>query len=90
LWNSNQNKNIIFFRNHPMNIPTEFVPIGLVDSEKKIKNRQHPFCLFYVFLINNKKNINFLEDYSLNIPTNFGLLFRRLFIEHSYQLWFTF
>ena len=73
-----------------MNIPTEFVPIGLVDSEKKIKNRQHPFCLFYVFLINNKKNINFLEDYSLNIPTNSGLHFRRLFIEHSYQLWFTF
>jgi hypothetical protein len=34
-------KKIIFFKNHPMNIPTEFAPVSLVDSEKKIKNRQH-------------------------------------------------
>ena len=41
-----------------MNIPTEFVPIGLVDSEK-IKNRQDPFCLLldllFLLCISDKK-----------------------------------
>ena len=69
-----------------MNIPTECVPIGLVDSEKKIKNRQHPFCLLYVFLISNNKNIYFLEDYSLNIPTKFGFNWPDGFREEDYNV----
>ena len=72
-------KKIIFFKNHPMNIPTEFAPVSLVDSEKKIKNRQHSSWHLWVSCL-----FKFMCFWS----TRKKLLLRGPFNEHSYQVLF--